>query len=143
MRINIRLWQLTMLAVSFVLMAVVMPLLALASDAFPVPVPADPAALLISIVTNWKAMGVLGIMSAATMLTSMAVNAWVPDTWKFKRLSTLLIAILYAGITAAVAPSGSAIASVLGVLVTGLIAKGGASEIYEALKGAGIIKASS
>lgn len=119
--------------------ALLVPLLALASEAFPVP-EGDPAQLLLSLITNWKALGVVGILSTLTMLSSMAINAWVPATWKWKRLTSLIVAMAYTGLAAALAPEGSGLASVVGVLVTGLIAKGGASEIYEALKGAGVIK---
>lgn len=118
---------------------IAMPLLAIASDAFPLP-EMDPAQLLLSLATNYKALGVLGVLSGMTLLSSFAINSWVPETFKWKRLISLGVAMVYSALAALLSPAGSAAASVAGVLIMGLLAKGGASEIYEALKGAGVIK---
>src|SRR5690606_36049957 len=96
-------------AAAFVAAAIIclmVPFLALA-QAFPLPEDADPAQLLLQLATNWKARGVLGVIATLNLLSALAVKAWVPESWKWKRLTVLGIAIVYSAIGAAVAPEGS------------------------------------
>ncbi len=120
----------------FAIALVILPLFALAADGV-LPLPeADVVSLLLKLATDWKSMGALAIGAVVTLLTVQAIKAFVPEQWKFKRLITVVVSIIYSVIAGLVLP-GSNIAT---VLVTILVTGGGASAIYEGLKGAGIIK---
>lgn len=111
-------------------------MVAFAQDAgFPIP-EADITALLLKLATDYKSLGLMGILSVATLLTVQAVKAWVDDKWKYKRLTVLAVSIVYSVIAGVVVP-GSNVAT---VVISVFISSGGAVALYEALKGAGIIK---
>lgn len=104
-------------------------------NGFPVP-EANITALLLKLATDYKALGLMGILSIATLLTVQGVKAWVDETWKYKRLTVLAVSIAYSVIAGVIVP-GSNVAT---VVVSVFISSGGAVALYEALKGAGIIK---
>lgn len=128
--------KLLALFLTFLTLLIAIPFTALAAE-FPVP-EGDVAAILLNIATNYKTLGFLGIMSGATILTVQAIKHFITDEWKFKRLLTLLISILYSICSGLIIP-GSNVAS---VVITVFFTSGGAMALYEALKGAGIIKKS-
>lgn len=107
---------------------------ALAAE-FPIP-EGDVAQLLLQLATNYKTMGSLAIISILIVITVQAVKAYVSDEWKYKRLLTLGASILYSVISGLLVPGSTAISVVITVFLT----SGGAVALYEALKGAGIIK---
>lgn len=102
---------------------------------FPIP-EADITKLLLTLATDYKTLGTMGIISILTLLTVQAVKAWVAEDWKYKRLLTLSVSIVYSIISGVIIP-GSNPAT---VIVTVFISSGGAVALYEALKGAGVIK---
>lgn len=108
---------------------------AIAQTGFPIP-EADIPGLLLQIATNSKALGVLGTVSVVTLLSVQAIKKLVNDHWPYKRLAVLSFAIIYSIISGMLIP-GSNIAS---VAITVFITSGGAAALYEALKGAGVIK---
>lgn len=116
----------TILSTSFALMA---------QSAFPEP-SGDITALLLNLATNYKTLGMFGIMSILIVLSTQAVKQWVNPEWKFKRLIVLIMSIAYSIISALVIPG----ANVVSVIVTVFVSSGGAVALYEALRGAGIIK---
>jgi hypothetical protein len=101
---------------------------------FPAP-DADIGAVLVQIATNYKTMGLLGLLSLLTLLSVQLIKKFVPDTFKWKRLLALGMAILYSIASGLLVP-GSSLAS---VLITVLLTSGGAMALYETLKGAGVI----
>lgn len=102
---------------------------------FPIP-DADVTALLLKLATDYKTLGWIGGLSIAVLLTVQGIKAWVANEWKYKRLLTLVVSIIYSIIAGLVVP-GSNPAT---VVITVFISSGGAVALYEALKGAGIIK---
>lgn len=126
------------LVAAFAIAAILIPVAALADvQAFPVP-EGDVAAILLSLATNYKTLGVLGIVSALTVISVQAVKAWVPEQWQYKRLMTLVMSIAYSVISGLLVPGSNAVS----VIITVFLSSGGAVALYEGLKGAGIIKAS-
>lgn len=107
--------------------------LVLAAD-FPVP-DGDVAGTLLNLAVNYKTLGVVGILSAATLVSVQAMKAFLPDGWKYKRLLTLGASIGYSVLSGILLP-GSSMPS---VLVTVFLTSGGAVALYEALKGAGVL----
>lgn len=102
---------------------------------FPIP-EGDVTKLLLELATNYKTLGTMGIISVATLLTVQGVKTWVAEDWKYKRLLTLGVSIVYSIVSGILIP-GSNPAT---VVITVFISSGGAVALYEALKGAGIIK---
>ncbi len=96
----------------------------------------DVAALLMNLAVNWKALGVMGIISVLTLVSVQAIKAFVPDNFKFKRLIVLGVSIVYSILSGVLIPGSNWVS----VVVTVFITSGGAAALYEALKGAGIIK---
>lgn len=113
--------------------------LALAQAQAPFPIPeADITALLLKLATDYKTLGLMGSLAIATLLTVQAVKAWVDDKWKYKRITVLGVSIVYSIISGVIVPGSSAVT----VIVSVFVSSGGAVALYEALKGAGIIKSS-
>lgn len=102
---------------------------------FPIP-EGDIAAILLKLASDWKTLGTMGALVLILLLSVQAVKKFLPDTHKYKRLITLALSILYSILAGLVIP-GSNWAT---VVVTVFISSGGAVALYEALKGAGIIK---
>lgn len=98
---------------------------------------ADVAAILLNLATNYKTLGVIGILSGVTLVTVQAVKAFAPDSWKFKRLTVLVVSLAYSVLSGALIPGSNMVS----VMITVFLTSGGAVALYEALKGAGIIKA--
>jgi hypothetical protein len=109
--------------------------LAMAQD-FPIP-DADITALLLKLATDYQTLGWLGVLTIAVLLTVQGIKAWVDNEWKYKRLLTLAVSIVYSILAGIVVP-GSNVAT---VVISVFISSGGAVALYEALKGAGVIKA--
>ncbi len=125
-----------LLTLAFSLMLFIMSFaMAQSAGAFPVP-EGDITALLLKLATSYKTLGLFGILSIAIVLSVQAVKSWVSDEWKYKRLLTLIMSIIYSIISALVIPG----ANVVSVIVTVFVSSGGAVALYEALKGVGIIK---
>jgi hypothetical protein len=128
-------WSVLLLTVAA--FGVILPLLALASEIGGFPIPsAEIAPLLIELATNFKTLGVLGVLVLATLLSVQFIKMFVSDAWKYKRLATLCVAILYSITSGLVVPGSSAVS----VIVTVFITSGGAMALYETLKGVGLIK---
>jgi len=108
---------------------------AFAQAEFPIP-DGDITALLLKLATDYKTLGLMGSLAIATLLTVQAVKAWVDENWKYKRLTVLGVSIAYSVIAGLVVPGSNAVTVVVSVFVS----SGGAVALYEALKGAGIIK---
>ncbi len=108
---------------------------AMAAD-FPMP-DGDVASLLLGLATNYKTIGLLGAVSCLTLVSVQVLKSYVSDQWQYKRLMTLAMSILYSVISGLIIPGSNAVS----VVVTVLFSSGGAVALYEALKGAGIIKA--
>ncbi len=126
-------------AVAAFVLAFVLPLAVLAADAaFPIP-EGDVAAILLNLATNYKTLGVVGIASVLTLVSVQAIKAFAKEEWKYKRLLTLCVSVIYSILSGFLVP-GSNWAS---VVVTVFLTSGGASALYEALKGAGVIKKAS
>jgi len=102
---------------------------------FPVP-EGDVAAILLSLATNWKALGVMGIISALTLVSVQVIKKFVPEDFKWKRLIVLGVSIAYSILSGVLVPGSN----VVSVIITVFLSSGGAVALYEALKGAGIIK---
>lgn len=103
---------------------------------FPIP-EGDVAAILIGLASNWKALGIIGIISGLTIVSVQAIKKFVSDEWKYKRLTVLAISIVYSILSGLVVPGSN----VVSVVITVFLTSGGAMALYEAAKGAGIIKA--
>lgn len=126
------------LVAAFAIAAILIPVAALADvQAFPIP-EGDVAAILLSLATNYKTLGVLGILSGLTLVSVQAIKAFVPEEWKFKRLITLIVSIAYSVASGMLVPGSNAVS----VIITVFLTSGGAVALYEGLKGVGIIKAS-
>lgn len=124
------------IALSFSLMFFISTF-AIAQESIPFPEPTgDITALLLKLATDYKTLGLFGILSILIVLSVQAVKTWVNPEWKYKRLLTLIMSIIYSVISGLVVPG----ANVISVIVTVFVSSGGAVAIYEALKGAGIIK---
>ncbi len=108
---------------------------AFASD-FPVP-NGDVAAMLLQLATSYKTLGTLGILSILTVITVQAIKKFAPEEWRFKRLTTLAVSIVWAILSGLAMPG----ASIHSVLLTVFMTSGGAVALYEAMKGAKLIKA--
>lgn len=119
----------------FVFLMISFVSLAMAQD-FPIP-DADITALLLKLATDYKTLGWLGILSIAILLTVQGIKAWVAEDWKYKRLLTLAVSIIYSVLAGLVVPGSNAAT----VIISVFISSGGAVALYEALKGSGIIKA--
>lgn len=104
-------------------------------NGFPIP-EGDITALLLKLATDYKTLGLVGALSVAILLTVQAIKAWVDDKWKYKRLLTLSVSIVYSVLAGILVP-GSNLAT---VIITVFVSSGGAVALYEALKGSGIIK---
>lgn len=104
---------------------------------FPIP-EGDIAKLLIQLATDYKTLGVLGIIIIITLVSVEVIKKFVSDQWKFKRLLVLGVSIVYSLLSGFVVQGSN----VLTVIVTVFITSGGAMALYEALKGCGIIKKS-
>lgn len=110
---------------------------AMAQDASAFPEPnGDITALLLKLATNYKTLGLFGILSIAIVLSVQAVKEWVSDSWKYKRLLTLAMSILYSVISGLVVPG----ANVISVIMTVFVSSGGAVALYSTLRGLGIFK---
>ncbi len=125
----------SLMALAVFCMALIIPLVAMAQAAFPIP-DADVSAVLLNLGTNYKTLGILGIVALSTLLTVQAVKYFVPENFKYKRLLTLAVSILYSVLSGLLLPG----ANVVSVVVTVFISSGGAMALFEASKGAGIIK---
>lgn len=110
------------------------PTVAAAVADFPVPA-ADIAPLLLQLATNYKTLGVMGILILLTLLSVQAIKQFAPESWKYKRLATLGVSLIWS-ILSGIAVPGS---NWLSIVVTVFITSGGAMALYEALKGAGVI----
>lgn len=108
---------------------------AMAQSNFPEPT-GDITALLLKLATSYKTLGLFGILSILIILSVQAIKQWVAEDWKYKRLLTLGMSILYSVISGLVVEGSN----VTTVVVTVFISSGGAMALYEALVGAGIIK---
>lgn len=108
---------------------------AMAQATFPEPT-GDVTALLLKLATSYKTLGLFGILSILIILSVQAVKQWVSEQWKYKRLLTLFMSIVYSVISGLVIPGSNAVT----VIVTVFVSSGGAMALYEALVGAGIIK---
>lgn len=126
--------QMMFFAVFAFCVALLIPMLALAAD-FQIP-EGDVAAILLNLATNYKTLGVIGIISGLTLVSVQAIKAFVPEQWQYKRLITLAVSIVYSILSGILIPGSN----VVSVIVTVFITSGGAVALYEALKGAGIIK---
>jgi hypothetical protein len=96
----------------------------------------DPLLLIGQLLANWKTLGPLGIGMALVLLAGQAIKMYSGD-FKYKRLTILSLSCVYAtmlGISHGQDP--------VSVVVSVLFTTGGAMALYEALKGAGIIKSS-
>ena len=102
---------------------------------FPIP-EGDISKLLLTLATDYKTLGFVGILSISTLLTVQAVKAWVNENWKYKRLLTLSVSIVYSVVAGFLVPGSNAATIIVSVFVS----SGGAVALYEALKGAGVIK---
>lgn len=104
------------------------------SPTFPIP-DGDIANILLNLATQYKTLGLLGILSLATLLTVQVVKKFVPENWKYKRLTTLAVSIIYSIASGLMLPGSN----IVSVLITVFLTSGGAVALYEALKGAGFI----
>lgn len=107
------------------------------ADQFPIP-EGDIAELLLKLATDWKTLGTMGILVLLTLISVQAVKQFMPDTNKYKRLITLVLAIIWSVLSGLAIPGSNWIT----VVTTVFISSGGAMALFEALKGAGIIKKS-
>lgn len=124
--------------VLFTMMALTMALMSfavLAQASFPEP-QGDITALLLEIAQNYKTLGLMGILSTLIVLSVQLIKRVVSEEWKYKRLLTLVLSIVYSVLSGLVVPGANAVS----VIVTVFLSSGGAIALYEALKGAGIIK---
>jgi len=96
---------------------------------------ADVAATLLNLATNYKTLGLLGILSLVSLLSVQAIKHFLPEDFKYKRLLTLAVSIIYSIVTGLLVPGSS----VPTVIITVFITSGGAMALYEALKGAKLI----
>lgn len=101
---------------------------------FPIP-EGDLSKLLVDLFTNYKALGTLGVLSLSTLITVQVLKNYVSEAWKYKRLATLTVSIVYS-IIAQFMIDGNWILSAVLILVT----YQGATAFYETLKGLGILK---
>ena len=111
-----------------------LPLRALGAD-FPVP-EGKVAEVLLNLATNFKTLGVIGVLSGLVLVSVQAIKAFVPEEWQYKRLMVLVVSIAYS-VLSSLLVEGSTWPS---VLITVFLTSGGAVSLYEALKGAKIIK---
>ena len=102
---------------------------------FPIP-DGDITAFLLKLASDYKTLGLMGSLAIVTLLTVQAIKSWVDETWKYKRLTVLAVSIAYSVIAGLVVPGSNAVT----VIVSVFVSSGGAVALYEALKGAGIIK---
>lgn len=105
-------------------------------NGFPVP-DGDITKILIELASNPKSIGTLLGISTLIMLSVQAIKKFVNNEWKYKRLLTLSVAIIFS-VVSELAASGKFDWIAVGVKV--FIGAGGASALYEAAKGAGVIK---
>ena len=105
--------------------------------AFPEP-QGDITALLLNLASNYKTLGLFGILSILIVISVQGIKRFVSDEWKYKRLLTLLMSIVFSVLSGLVVPG----ANTASVIVTVFVSSGGAIALYEALRGAGIIKKS-
>lgn len=111
------------------------PTAPVAEQGFQVP-DGDVAQILLKLATDWKTLGTLGALVLILLLSVQAVKKFLPDTNKYKRLIVLSLSVIYSILSGLVIPGSNAAT----VIVTVFITSGGAVALYEALKGAGIIK---
>ncbi len=97
---------------------------------------ADIAALLLQLAMNYKTLGVMGILIILTLLSVQLIKKMVPEDFKYKRLVVLLVSIAYSILSGVVIPGSNTASVILSVFIS----SGGAVALFEALKGAGIIK---
>jgi len=105
-------------------------------NGFPIP-EGDITQIIIQLASNPKSIGTLLGISTLIMLSVQLIKKFVNDEWKYKRLLTLGVAIIFSVISE-LATSGKF--DWIAVAVKVFIGAGGASALYEAAKGAGIIK---
>lgn len=96
----------------------------------------DIAAMLLNLATNYKTLGVIGIISVVTLVSVQVIKKFVPEEFKWKRLIVLGVSIVYSVLSGVLVPGSS----VVSVIITVFLTSGGAVALYEALKGAGVIK---
>lgn len=110
-----------------------------AADAPPqlsIPADADPAAIILNVVTNWKTMGGYALAMTLAMVAGLIVRSYVKDQWKYKRLLMAGISLLF-GVAKQFAEGNMNVAA---VLISALITYGGAKYIYDELRDAGVLK---
>lgn len=123
---------------TFIFISAMLTMAALAQvdiGGFPIP-EGDVTKLLLELATNYKALGTMGAIAVATLLTVQGIKAWVAEEWKYKRLLTLSVSIVYSFVAGILIPGSNPATVVISVFIS----SGGAVALYEALKGAGIIK---
>ena len=119
----------------FTLSMLVLSVVAFAQQAFPEP-EGDITALLLKLATSYKTLGLFGILSIAIVISVQGIKKFVSEEWKYKRLLTLAMSIIYSVLSGLVVPGANAVS----VIVTVFVSSGGAIALYEALRGAGILK---
>jgi len=122
----------------FTMMALTVALMSfglMAQVSFPEP-QGDITALLLEIATNYKTLGLMGILSIAIVLSVQLIKKFVSEEWKYKRILTLGMSIIYSVLSGLIVPG----ANTVSVIVTVFVSSGGAIALYEALRGAGILK---
>jgi hypothetical protein len=105
----------------------IVPFLAVAQ--MPLPSEADAFAQLAALITNFKALGPIGIAAASVSILVALANKFIPDL-ELKRLAVLLLSTVY-GFIQLVANGKSAVEA--GMLA--LLTYGGAIALYESIKG--------
>lgn len=96
----------------------------------------DPVTQILSLIANWKTGGVIGAGMGIVVLLGQLAKQFLPEGFKFKRLLVVVLSCVY-GVLASIVQGTPPLAAILVILVT----SGGAMALYEALKGAGILKA--
>jgi hypothetical protein len=92
----------------------------------------DPVTQALSVFTTWKTAGPLAGGIALVVLLTQVVKAFVPETFAWKRLIVVLLAVLYSIGLGLMTPGMTPLTVVIAVLITG----GGAMALYESIKGA-------
>lgn len=102
---------------------------------FPMP-QADIAPLLLQLATNYKTLGVMGILVILTLLSVQVIKQFVPEDFKWKRLIVLAVSIIYSILAGVMVPGSNVASVIVSVFITG----GGAIALFECLKGLGVFK---
>lgn len=94
---------------------------------------------LLSLILNWKTLSAVGIGTAVILVAGQLLKQYLPEDAdgkpKYKRLAMLLLAVAYSVLVGVGSGAG-----LLPTLLLVLVTKGGAAELYEALKGVGLLK---